>query len=150
MRASRGNCKTFSLRRELMTALLAASRQDLAATLGLHANAKSVRLGASAFPRLICTLWQSNPPSIYAVHARFLSPALAHNRQAASAALHESISVFDPRSPGQQFPLFAGNAVVPEGALPPEIPPGPGPELEPGPHTHFSQRSGLPHPLGAS
>ena len=45
-----------------MTSLLAACRQNLAATLGLHARTKSVRLGAAAFPRLKCTLWQNNPP----------------------------------------------------------------------------------------
>jgi hypothetical protein len=48
-------CKT-------MTALLAARCKHPAATLGLHARTKSVRLGAPAFPRLKCTLWQSNPP----------------------------------------------------------------------------------------
>jgi hypothetical protein len=47
-----------------MTALLAASRQDSAATLGLHAHAKAVSFGAAALPRLICTLWQSNPPCV--------------------------------------------------------------------------------------
>src|SRR5215472_2586341 len=50
------------LGREPMTALLAACRQHLAAALSLHAHAKSVGLGAAAFPRLICTLWQSIPP----------------------------------------------------------------------------------------
>jgi len=45
-----------------MASLLAASRQDLAATYGLHARAKSVRFGAAALARLICALWQSNPP----------------------------------------------------------------------------------------
>jgi len=48
-------CKT-------MTALLAARGKHFAATLGLHARTKSVRLGAAALPRLKCTLWQSNPP----------------------------------------------------------------------------------------
>ena len=50
------------LRCEAMTALLAARRKDLTATLGLHARTKPVRLGAAALPRLKCTLWQSNPP----------------------------------------------------------------------------------------
>jgi len=45
-----------------MTALLAAGGKNLAATLGFHADAETVRLGAAAFPRLICALWQSNPP----------------------------------------------------------------------------------------
>jgi hypothetical protein len=48
-----------------MTALLAARRQHFAATLGLHARAKPVCLGAAAFPRLICTLWQSIPPCFF-------------------------------------------------------------------------------------
>ena len=47
---------------EAMTTLLAARRKHFAATFGLHAHAKPVRLSAAAFPRLICTLWQSNPP----------------------------------------------------------------------------------------
>jgi hypothetical protein len=48
-----------------MTALLAARRQHFAATLGLHTHAKPVCLGAAAFPRLICTLWQSIPPCFF-------------------------------------------------------------------------------------
>src|SRR6202795_4075706 len=65
--ASRGNFwpvagPSPSLWREAMTALLAARRQHFAATLGLHTHAKPVCLGAAAFPRLICTLWQSIPP----------------------------------------------------------------------------------------
>jgi len=66
-RASRGNVwpavgPAPLLGREPMTALLAARRQHLAAAFGLHAHAKSVGLGAAAFPRLIGTLWQSIPP----------------------------------------------------------------------------------------
>jgi len=65
--ASRGNFWPAEgppplLGREGMTALLAARRQHFAATLGLHTRAKPVCLGAAAFPRLICTLWQSIPP----------------------------------------------------------------------------------------
>jgi len=45
-----------------MTPLLAARRQHLAATLGLHTHAKAVGLGPAALARLICALWQSNPP----------------------------------------------------------------------------------------
>jgi hypothetical protein len=65
--ASRGNFWPAAgpsplLWREAMTALLAARRQHFAATLGLHTHAKPVCLGAAAFPRLICTLWQSIPP----------------------------------------------------------------------------------------
>ena len=48
-----------------MTSLLAASRKDFAATLGLHARTKPVRFGAAALPRLKCTLWQNNPPYPY-------------------------------------------------------------------------------------
>jgi len=47
-----------------MTALLAARRQHLAATYGLHAYTESVRLSAASLPRLICSLWQSNPPRV--------------------------------------------------------------------------------------
>ena len=46
---------------EAMTTLLAARRKHFAATFGLHAHAKPVRLSAAAFPRLICTLWQAIP-----------------------------------------------------------------------------------------
>ena len=53
------------LGREPMTALLAARRKHFAATLGLHTHAKPVCLGAAAFPRLICTLWQSIPPCFF-------------------------------------------------------------------------------------
>ena len=68
--ASRGNFWPAAgpsplLWREAMTALLAARRQHFAATLGLHAHAKPVCLGAAAFPRLICTLWQSIPPCFF-------------------------------------------------------------------------------------
>src|SRR5215831_14333545 len=66
-RNSRGNVwpaegPWFLLWREAMTALLAARRKHFAAAFGLHAHAKPVRLSAAAFARLICTLWQSNPP----------------------------------------------------------------------------------------
>src|SRR5262249_59809680 len=69
-RASRGNVRPAVgpsplLGREPMAALLAARRQHLAAAFGLHAHAKPVCLGAAPSPRLKCTLWQSNPPSIY-------------------------------------------------------------------------------------
>jgi len=68
--ASRGNFWPAAgpsplLGREPMTALLAARRQHFAATLGLHTHAKPVCLGAAAFPRLICTLWQSIPPCFF-------------------------------------------------------------------------------------
>src|SRR5580704_13698550 len=68
--ASRGNFWPAAgpsplLWRKAMTALLAARRQHFAATLGLHTHAKPVCLGAAAFPRLICTLWQSIPPCFF-------------------------------------------------------------------------------------
>jgi hypothetical protein len=66
-RISRGNAWPVAgpsplLGREAMTALLTARRQHLAAAFRFHAHAKSMGLGAAAFPRLICTLWQSIPP----------------------------------------------------------------------------------------
>jgi hypothetical protein len=45
-----------------MASLFAARRQNLAASHSLHAYAKSVRLSPPTFSRLICSLWQSNPP----------------------------------------------------------------------------------------
>lgn len=56
-----------------MAALLTSSRKHLAATSGLHASTEPVRLGAAAFPRLICALWQSNPPYKYVAVAQFIS-----------------------------------------------------------------------------
>jgi hypothetical protein len=47
-----------------MAPLLAARRKHLAATFGLHAHAKAMCLGAAAFARLVCALWQSNPPLV--------------------------------------------------------------------------------------
>ena len=63
IRAVRGNFRPSGLLgREPMASLLAARRQHLAASDGLHAYAKSVRLRAPPFVRLICSLWQNNPP----------------------------------------------------------------------------------------
>ncbi len=65
-RAARGKSRRPGLLgREPMASLLAACREHLAAALGLHAHAKTVRLSAPAFARLICSLWQSNPPLCY-------------------------------------------------------------------------------------
>lgn len=62
-RAVRGNSRPSGLLgREPMASLLAARRQNFAASYGLHAYAKSVRLRAPPFPRLIGSLWQNNPP----------------------------------------------------------------------------------------
>jgi hypothetical protein len=68
--ASRGKLSgPASLGREAMTALLAPRGQNFAASNGFHARAESVRLGTPAFPRLICALWQSNPPCVYTTEA---------------------------------------------------------------------------------
>ena len=75
-----------------MTSLLTARGQHLAAAFGLHAHAESVRLRATAFARLVCTLWQSNPP---VVRQNFCP-------QAVSSALFEFPSVVDPRVHGQE------------------------------------------------
>jgi hypothetical protein len=131
-RAVRGNSRPSGLLRgEPMASLLAASRQNLAASYGLHAYAKSVCLGAPPFPRLICSLWQSNPPLFPAIvslrsfpfpvfcddslfpttchafslfHApRTALSAEANTRpQAASAAVSESVSVVDHCVHGQE------------------------------------------------
>src|SRR5271168_3509015 len=64
-RASRGkSMRPVLLGREAMTSLLAACCENLAAALGLHANAETVRLGAASFARLIGALRQSNPPLV--------------------------------------------------------------------------------------
>ena len=47
-----------------MAALLAACREHLAASRGLHTRTESVRLGAPALARLISALWQSYPPLV--------------------------------------------------------------------------------------
>jgi hypothetical protein len=58
-----------------MAALLATRRKHLAASCGLHARTEPVRLGAPAFARLICALWQSNPPLVTrAGNAKFHPP----------------------------------------------------------------------------
>jgi hypothetical protein len=69
-------CKT-------MTALLAARGKHFAATLGLHARTKPVRLGAPALSRLKCTLWQSNAPLtvwIRLANSPSFTPAAAFRR----------------------------------------------------------------------
>src|SRR6266852_4488017 len=99
-RASRGkSCRPALYGSEPMTALLAARRQHLAASGGLHARTETVRLGAPALARLIGALWQSNPPYILRIAASQISGRIP---QAASAALCESVSVVDPRAHGQE------------------------------------------------
>src|ERR1700688_2469258 len=102
-RASRGNSsRPELLGSEPMTSLLTARRKHLAAALRLHAHAKTVRLGTPAFARLICALWQSNPPLILraartrSFRSRDHVPLSTHHysgRQAASAAHSELVSV---------------------------------------------------------
>jgi hypothetical protein len=47
-----------------MAPLLAARRQHFAAAFRLHPHAKAVRFSPAALARLICALWQSNPPLV--------------------------------------------------------------------------------------
>jgi hypothetical protein len=62
-RAARGNFRSSgSLGCKPMASLLTSRRQHLAASNGLHAYPKSVRLGPPPFSRLVCSLWQNNPP----------------------------------------------------------------------------------------
>lgn len=59
-----------------MASLLAARCQHSAAAFRLHAGAEPVGLGAAAAPRLIRTLWQSNPPLYYATAWSSVSRAM--------------------------------------------------------------------------
>ena len=88
-----------------MASLLAASRQDLAAAYGLHARTETVRLGAAAFARLKCALWQSNPPLLL----RKATPEHYQKRvaQAASAAKPELSSLPAHGREGQGTPVRA-------------------------------------------
>jgi hypothetical protein len=54
-----------------MASLLAASRKNFPAACGLHARTKPVRLGAASLARLICALWQNNPPSIVQIRCAY-------------------------------------------------------------------------------
>src|ERR1700747_642770 len=75
-----------------MASLLTASRQDLAATYGLHARTETVRFGAAAFARLKCALRQSNPPLFFTLGGtKVLQDVLF--AQAASAAESELSSL---------------------------------------------------------
>jgi len=78
-----------------MTSLLAASRQDLAAAYGFHTRTEPVRLGAAAFARLKCALWQSNPPLLLRVAAHrccrarcIVQAALAAESELSSLLVH--------------------------------------------------------------
>jgi hypothetical protein len=95
-----------------MASLLAARRQHLAAAFRLHACAEAVRLGAPAFARLKCALWQNNPPFVKCdwLHAigntqsqcSLFHPQRQNSPLASSAADIEFLSVFDPRTQGQE------------------------------------------------
>jgi len=115
IRASRGNSKTSSLRRELMTALLTARRQHLPAALRLHANAKPVRLGAVGVPRLICTLWQSNPPSGSAAHAREISRSSHTTAKPRQRPFTNLLVYSTPAHPVNNS--RPGNAILPNGVF---------------------------------
>jgi hypothetical protein len=102
-RASRGYSCPALLGRKAMASLLAACRQDPAAAYGLHARAKSVRFGAAALARLICALWQSNPPLRLRVAPGNLSELNPNaSLLAAFTAGCESTSVLWPLAHGQE------------------------------------------------
>src|SRR5260370_714651 len=85
-----------------MASLLAARRQHPAAALRLHANAKAVRLGASASARLKGALWKTYPPSWTATGGQSLHPQRQNSPLPSSAADSEFLSVFDPCAQGQE------------------------------------------------
>lgn len=105
-----------------MTPLLAARRQHLSAAYALHSRSKSVRLRTPPLPRLISPLWQGTASlcltNIALLVLRFaivpsFVPSIAL-RQAASAAISQSVSVVDRRATGQEICVLL---MVP--ALPP-------------------------------
>jgi hypothetical protein len=66
-----------------------------------------VRLGAPAFARLKCALWQSNPPLLCLICNTRSPGSPYHPRRRngtlpSSPAAFESSSVFDPRAQGQE------------------------------------------------
>src|SRR5216683_3799860 len=71
MRALREYFCPSLLGRKAMASLLAASRKNSPAASGLHARTKPVRLGAASLARLICALWQNNPPSIVQIRCAY-------------------------------------------------------------------------------
>jgi hypothetical protein len=101
----RGSSCPVLLGREAMASLLAACRKNFSAAYGLHARAKPVRLGSASLARLICALWQNNPPSV--VRARFavrhlVRRSLGKHTPAASAAHSELSSVLGLAQEGQE------------------------------------------------
>ena len=85
-----------------MASLLAARRQHSAATLGFHAYAEAVRLGASASARLKCALWQTFPLCSTRSRGSLFHPQRQNSPLASSAAGFEFLSVFDPSAQGQE------------------------------------------------
>src|SRR2546430_15227637 len=85
-----------------MASLLAARRQHSAATLGFHAYAEAVRLGASASARLKCALWQTFPLCSTPSRGSLFHPQRQNSPLASSAAGFEFLSVFDPSAQGQE------------------------------------------------
>ena len=85
-----------------MASLLAARRQHSAATLGFHAYAEAVRLGASASARLKCALWQTIPLCSTPSRGSLFHPQRQNSPLASSAAGFEFLSVFDPSAQGQE------------------------------------------------
>ncbi|HLZ11174.1 MAG TPA: GNAT family N-acetyltransferase [Candidatus Acidoferrum sp.] len=87
-----------------MASLLAACRQNLAAAYGLHARAKSVRFGAAALARLICALWQSNPPlRLRVARGKSFTKSPNDTVLAAFAAVCETTSVLWRLAHGQEI-----------------------------------------------
>jgi hypothetical protein len=103
MRALRGYFCPSLLGRKAMASLLAASRKNFPAACGLHARTKPVRLGAASLARLICALWQNNPPSITACPTREF--VAGEHTQAALAACFELSSVLASCWGGQELEL---------------------------------------------
>src|ERR1700719_4737104 len=112
MRALRGYLCPSLLGRKAMASLLAASRENFPAACGLHARTKPVRLGAASLARLICALWQNNPPSMvqircaYRGYSQLQFGCAAKHTRAASAANSESSSVLALRQKGQEWSLL--------------------------------------------
>ena len=109
-RASRGYVRPAVepsplLRREPMTALLAARRQHFAAAFGFHTHPKPVCLGAAPSPRLKCTLWQSNPLSIYETCRELVSRS-SRNQFEIRARKTSSL-----QREGGPFPAFAAGSL---------------------------------------
>jgi hypothetical protein len=91
-----------------MAPLLAARGKHFAATFCLHSNAETVRLGASAFARLKCALWQNNPPLLRAKcntqsRGSLFHPQPQNRTLLSSVAGPEFSSVFDPCAQGKKW-----------------------------------------------